>query len=650
MKELEKQDVRFTWNIHYDCNYRCPYCFFEGQWEKYKKRNLYLSVEEWMKYWNRIYEKYGRSFILITGGEPFIYPNFIELIEKLSKIHYPINISTNASGDLKSFVERIDQKRVSLSVSLQLHFEKVSPFLEKVKFLRKHKFQGCINFVAYPPFIDQIQSILEQFSAIDEKVKLIPFWGKYDGKEYPFSYTERERDMLGITDKWFNKVRKKDTLCPAGYNSALIFPEGKVARCGQIGERNIIGHFLDQGFKLLDEPQACDAEFCPCDEGKLFGEENEENCIIDKPGRIQINDKKAQDNMSNSSLNDSEYNAGEIVLESSPKAIFIQAAGPCNSSCVFCSRGSGYEIFDLKAHRRYFEEELYPFIAKAQTLILTGSGEFLRLPEAKDILNFFDETFPHVEKFFSTNASSLVPWVSEKIVNGKSRYTIHASLHASNAALHKVMTRMDNFSEITQHIRNLISFRRDRSRPRLNLVFVATTLNIEDLPDFVLFASDLGVDKVICYYNYIYVYAQKYLSCYFKQDLTNKMLDKAQDMADKVNMAIDLPPRFGQKDYPKPSVCREPFSQIMFDSQGHVLPCDASEDCKEVLSNGKKFMDIWNGAYYQKLRKTLLSGDCSCLKHCIRANPVSVNDFRSHVIHRGGRKSEDIDILWGDNF
>jgi len=263
---------RFTWNIHYACNYRCPYCFFEGRWAEYEKRNIYLSVKEWMGYWKNVYDKYGRCYMLITGGEPFIYPNFIDLIAELSKLHYPINISTNASGDLKSFVEKIDLERVSLSVSFQPYFEKLVPFLEKVKFLKKYRFSGCINFVAYPPFLKEISFYEDKFNAIGEKLKIIPFWGRYEDKDYPFAYSPDEKKLVGIDDSWFKKVRKKGSLCPAGYQSALIFPEGKVARCGQIGERMLIGSFTDMAFKLLDEQLPCDAEFCPCDENKLFGE------------------------------------------------------------------------------------------------------------------------------------------------------------------------------------------------------------------------------------------------------------------------------------------------------------------------------------------------------------------------------------------
>ena len=350
----------------------------------------------------------------------------------------------------------------------------------------------------------------------------------------------------------------------------------------------------------------------------------------------------------NSQLNKDESNSRKIILESSPKAIFIQAAGPCNSHCVFCSRGSDYEIFNLDVHKKRFEKSLYPFISKAESLILTGSGEFLLLPDAEKILEHFDTCFPHVNKIFSTNGFPLTPQIAEKIVYSKNRYAIHISLHASNAQLHKVLTRTDHFRKILGQLEYLLDLRRNTGSPTIHLIFVATTLNIEDFPNFIRLASRLKVDKVICYYNYIYVPAQKYLSCFFKQELTNKVLVEAEKLTRQLGIEVEMPPRFGLEKYPNPGICSEPWGQLMINSQGHILPCDVSGDCSERL-DGNNFMEIWNGPYYQNLRKALIKGDYGCFKHCFRANPAAVNDFSSHVIHRG-RKESEIDILWGDNF
>ena len=113
---ISKQ-VNFEWNIIYACNFRCPHCIFDGKWEEYSPRTIYKNVKEWMRLWNTIFDKYGRSSILITGGEPFIYPDFSLLIEELARVHYPINISTNGSGDVRKFIRNESStERVSFEI------------------------------------------------------------------------------------------------------------------------------------------------------------------------------------------------------------------------------------------------------------------------------------------------------------------------------------------------------------------------------------------------------------------------------------------------------------------------------------------------------------------------------------------------------
>jgi len=270
MPEIKKSKVRFTWNIAYQCNYRCSYCFFEGKWEEYGKRTVCLSPEKWIEHWQRIYDQYGPPYIVITGGEPFCYPNFIELIKKLSMISEHINISSNSSGNLKKFVKEIDPKNVSLSLSFQPEFDRLGDFIERLLFVRRHKFDGCINFVAYPPFLKDIRYYADKIRAIGEELKIIPFWGSYEGVDYPSGYSRAEKEGIGINEDWFKKVRKKGRACQAGHKAALIFPDCKVARCGQIGEKALVGNFLDPDFKLSGRPLPCDAEACPCDEDEVW--------------------------------------------------------------------------------------------------------------------------------------------------------------------------------------------------------------------------------------------------------------------------------------------------------------------------------------------------------------------------------------------
>lgn len=265
--------VRFTWNIHWSCNYRCTYCFFDGHWGEYGKRNAYKTVDEWLAQWKRVHELYGRAYLTINGGEPFAYPNFIELIRRVSEIHWPINITTNTSLHLDEFVEKIDPEKVSVSVSFHPQYHALAPFIERLKWLRAKGFRGCNNFVAYPRDLHLLNSVIAEFAAAGESVKVIPFVGEYEGKHYPDAYTAEQKQAIGMGEAWLEQKRPKNRICTAGNKSALLLPDGNVTRCGQIGDRAIFANFFAPDFELMREPQPCDVDFCPCDEWKVIPDE-----------------------------------------------------------------------------------------------------------------------------------------------------------------------------------------------------------------------------------------------------------------------------------------------------------------------------------------------------------------------------------------
>lgn len=262
--------ISFEWNIIYKCNYRCPYCFFKNKWQEYGRRNVILPPQRWKELWKRVYRMYGPASIIVTGGEPFVYPEFISIIKSISEYHFPINISSNGAVNLKRFASEIDPKKVSVSLSFHPEFNSLTEIIQKQKFLREKKFHSeYINLCVYPPYIEKLQEYSKISEKEGESLKIIPFIGHYGGKNYPDGYSEEEKKSLGMDETWEKNVKRKGTLCAAGMKSALIFPDGKIARCGQIGEKFLIGNFFSKDFKLLDNPLPCDAEICPCLEAVL---------------------------------------------------------------------------------------------------------------------------------------------------------------------------------------------------------------------------------------------------------------------------------------------------------------------------------------------------------------------------------------------
>lgn len=337
----------------------------------------------------------------------------------------------------------------------------------------------------------------------------------------------------------------------------------------------------------------------------------------------------------NCCLQADEYKRRQLILASTPENIFFQINAVCNADCIFCSKGYDYPTFELDPFLEKYGRELIPVLARAKRIFLTGSGEFLGLPDSKKILRFFNSEFPHVDKYFATNASYLGPQICELIANGGSRYTLQISLHAANPELNRQMMRYNAFDKVMRQLRHLIELRdKNGGNPRIKLMFILTTFNVENLPDFVRLAAELRADEVAAGYFYIYESQQKYLSLYFKQDAANKFIDEARRVAEELKVPISLPPKFGQSPhhYQRADCCGEPWSQVMLNVDGYVRPCDVYGDFPESLSD-KTFLEIWNGPRYRELRRSLRATQ-GCILTCPRHNPTSVNEWEGHVIHR----------------
>ncbi|MBI3547470.1 MAG: radical SAM protein [Elusimicrobia bacterium] len=336
----------------------------------------------------------------------------------------------------------------------------------------------------------------------------------------------------------------------------------------------------------------------------------------------------------NTDLNFKEWEEKRVILSSTPQRVFVQINAVCNADCVFCSKGYDYPLFRIEEFVGLYGRQIIPVLRRANEIILTGSGEFLGLPDAPQILKFFNKEFPHVRKYVATNASHLKPEIAELIAGSDSRYTLQLSLHGADRETHEQMMRYTAYDRVLENIRNVMALREGSKNVTVNFMFVMTTLNAEKLPEFVRFAKEMGADRVMAGYFYIYESQQKYLSMYFKKDLANRMIDEARRAAAEVGIEAGLPHKFGQEPGAggPPASCIEPWHQVMINPDGAVLPCDVYGAFHETLRE-KTFAEIWNGPTYRAIRSALRDGG-GCLKTCPRHNPIGINDWRAHVIHR----------------
>ena len=286
-------DIEADWILLSTCNYRCEYCFWDEE-QLAAKIRAPGTVEQAIQFFS------GTNLTWLfhlTGGEPFIYPNFVDLCQKLTIKHY-ISINTNASRpNVQEFAETIDPTRVSfincgLHISERTRRNGMSMFVKNASLLRDKGFRVFISYVMYPNLFDDFEELFEQF--LTKGLILIPkmLQGIHQGKSYPTSYDPEQRrkfrDYSLRSEKLFAQQNHpvsmtptidlfldrtfiqhgipdyRGQLCNAGHSFVRIRENGDIRRCGPA---DVLGNWAKGVFERRPEPSICQEIECPyfCD-------------------------------------------------------------------------------------------------------------------------------------------------------------------------------------------------------------------------------------------------------------------------------------------------------------------------------------------------------------------------------------------------
>lgn len=78
------------------CNFSCKMCYVHMTPEEMKPLGRERSAEEWIDLARQAHGS-GMTFLLLTGGEPFLRPDFPQIYQGMAKLGLSISINTNAS-------------------------------------------------------------------------------------------------------------------------------------------------------------------------------------------------------------------------------------------------------------------------------------------------------------------------------------------------------------------------------------------------------------------------------------------------------------------------------------------------------------------------------------------------------------------------
>ena len=78
------------------CNMNCDMCYVRLSRTEMEAHGRLRSLDEWLQVAEEL-KKYGTLFLLLTGGEPLLYPEFKQLYIKLKDMGFVITINTNGT-------------------------------------------------------------------------------------------------------------------------------------------------------------------------------------------------------------------------------------------------------------------------------------------------------------------------------------------------------------------------------------------------------------------------------------------------------------------------------------------------------------------------------------------------------------------------
>lgn len=270
------------WKINHLCNFSCPYCFSGGQIQKEHPKTAIHSPEFISKQFAKYADKWH---ITLLGGEPFLYPKFVDLCQALTKNNHLSLITNLSTSNVEKFAQTVSPEKV-FYIATTVHIEErekhkngIEKLIENYLVLKSKNFKiGCL-YIAHPSLFNRIENDFMYFRNRGVDVSIKTFRGQYNGKNYPQDLTEKELEImasLGMSKTEEKTATSQSTFthnyCNFGYDSFIMDNTGKVKRCGT--SSITYGNLLQGTFNPDTKPKPCTRKICNCPSHGMHGVKN----------------------------------------------------------------------------------------------------------------------------------------------------------------------------------------------------------------------------------------------------------------------------------------------------------------------------------------------------------------------------------------
>ena len=346
-----------------------------------------------------------------------------------------------------------------------------------------------------------------------------------------------------------------------------------------------------------------------------------------------------------------------------PGHIIFLMKNHCNANCIMC----GLQYRDSAKRGEITLEDAKRIFGnlnmnRIRTITFSGGGDPLLARDLIRIIAYTRKEYPGVALAMFTNGIALSNEYAERIAEAEFSEVV-ISINASTSPVHKTITGVDCFERVVENTRNLVRIRNaSGAKTRVRLSFVALRQNIDDLPNLIALASELGVDEVSA--QYCRFYSHRFVpgtadgnrkvndedSLFYHKEYSDKIFSATIEEAKALKVKFTCEPLFGEAGGRRKcrSDCLYPWTTILVGPEGEVYPCGGGEVMfyKAVLTGRRyfgnllkeKISDFWNNRDYQSLRRSCVrknlggeTGQCGNCNHTIVFK--GPNDRNSHFIN-----------------
>jgi len=285
-------------------------------------------------------------------------------------------------------------------------------------------------------------------------------------------------------------------------------------------------------------------------------------------------------------------------------SIQLELTNKCNFSCKKCSHNATSSFKEFASHK--LVEIVSTGFNNLKHVHLSGIGEPLLHPELFEIISCLSK---HRKLFLSitTNGSLLSESICEKIVESDLGMIDISLDYSSEVTFNQNISKNYSLNKIHSNIATLLEIRAktQKRKPKINLVSVLSTVNLNEIANIIFFA---GKHKIDNYYLINYnpqvneVYTPGNIAY---PELQSKSIEWRQ-IAKENNINFSLPP-FPVADCDEIINCNWLNNSIFINCRGDVLPCCLRTDDVYAFGNifEKSFAEIWSSNYYVQSRKSL---------------------------------------------